>query len=90
MHVVSWTPASSNLCHPWSHSSAQAREAIHGRMFAGSTVEAVFLQPQDFLDAIAPPEAPAAAAAPAAEAAAAEAAAPMPEDVADAVPPPAE
>ena len=49
----------------------QAREAIHGRMFAGSTVEASFMQPQEFLDAIAPPQAPAPAPAPEAEAAAA-------------------
>lgn len=58
----------------------QAREAIHGRMFAGSTVEATFMQPQQFLDAIAPPEAPAA------EAPVAEAAAPAPETAAAAPP----
>ncbi|EFN57106.1 hypothetical protein CHLNCDRAFT_143928 [Chlorella variabilis] len=38
--------------------SKQARAAIHGRMFAGSTVQAVFMQPQEFMDAIAPPPAP--------------------------------
>jgi splicing factor U2AF subunit len=60
----------------------KAREAIHGRMFAGSTVEAAFLQPQEFLDAIAPPEVPPqvpAAETPADVAPAAEAPAPVPE-----------
>lgn len=36
----------------------QAREAVHGRMFAGSTVEASFMQPQAFMDAIVPPPTP--------------------------------
>ncbi|KAL4419535.1 hypothetical protein ABPG77_005766 [Micractinium sp. CCAP 211/92] len=39
----------------------KAREAIDGRMFAGSTVQATFMQPQQFMDAIAPPPVPAAA-----------------------------
>ena len=38
--------------------SAQAREAIDGRMFAGNTIEVAFLQPQEFMDAIVPPELP--------------------------------
>jgi hypothetical protein len=41
--------------------AVQARQAIHGRMFAGNTVEAVFLQPQQFMDAIVPAALPAAA-----------------------------
>lgn len=36
----------------------QAREAINGRMFAGNTVEAAFMQAQDFIEAIQPPPAP--------------------------------
>lgn len=41
--------------------AVKARQAIHGRMFAGNTVEAVFLQPQQFMDAIVPAALPAAA-----------------------------
>ncbi|KAL4433887.1 hypothetical protein ABPG75_000328 [Micractinium tetrahymenae] len=39
----------------------KAREAVSGRMFAGSTVEATFMQPQQFMDAIVPPPMPEAA-----------------------------
>lgn len=38
--------------------SVQAKEAIDGRMFAGNTIEVAFLQPQEFMDAIVPPELP--------------------------------
>lgn len=54
----------------------QARAAIDGRMFAGSTVEAAFMQAQEFMEAITPPPTdPAAAAAALAAVVAADAAA---------------